>query len=118
MLKTYVKAMGGKELKTRKANIKKAQTWLNAPPLERPFVFDGLTKLRAKCASKFGKPSKEYQNLLRPELILLMLEELPEGGPAGGGYHKSLDQQLLHQILVSTFMTKLTGKRKEFAKGK
>lgn len=114
MLKTYVNAMGGKELKTRKANIKKAQSWLNAPPFERPFVFDGLTKLRGKCATKFRKPSKEYQNMLRPELIKLMLEELPEGGP---DEQESLDQKLLQQILVSTFMTKLTGKRKEFAKG-
>eukprot|EP00978_Attheya_sp_CCMP212_P016957 scaffold44858_cov49-Attheya_sp.AAC.2 len=105
--------MGGKELKTRKANIKKAQAWLNAPPFERPFVFDGLTRLCGKCATKFRKPSKEYQNLLRPELIQLMLEELPEGGQ---DEQESLDQKLLQQILVSTFMTKLTGKRKEFAK--
>eukprot|EP00978_Attheya_sp_CCMP212_P044458 scaffold311044_cov51-Attheya_sp.AAC.1 len=113
VLKTYVKAMGGKEPKTRKANIKKAQAWLNAPPFERPVVFDGLTKLRGKCATKFRKPTKEYQNLLRPELIKFMLEELPEGGP---DEQESLDQKLLQQILVSTFMTKLTGKRKEFTK--
>jgi hypothetical protein len=34
------------------------------------------------------------------------------------GVVESLDHQLLKQVLMSTFMGKLTGKQKEYAKGK
>ena len=118
VVKLYVKAMGGKELKTRKANIKKAQLWLNAPPLERPFVYESLTKLRSQCATRFRKPSKEYQQVDRSELIKMLGEEIPAEMRLDREEQDSLDLKLLQQILVSTFMSKLTGKRKEFAKGK
>jgi len=118
-LKLYVEQMGGKPVKTRKKNEERAAQWINTVPLERPLVFKTLTQLRKQCSDQFNRPIKEFAEIKERLMLIDMImgrAEVITAAMANAGI--SLDDQLLKEVLKSTFMGKLTGKRKEYAKGK
>jgi hypothetical protein len=111
--------MGGKAVKNRKKNEERAIQWLKCDPHERPLTFNTVTELRKKCCDKFSRPSKEFAGIKEASTLIDMLlgraDENPTLVSVAG---ESLDFRLLGEIMKSTFMGKLTGKRKEYCKGR
>jgi hypothetical protein len=118
-LKLYVEEMGGKSVKSRAKNEERAVQWVNSNPLERPLVFKTLTQLRKQCSDHFNRPTKEFADIKDRSTLVDMILGRADVMPATmSNAGLSLDLQLLKEVLKSTFMGKLTGKRKEYAKGK
>jgi hypothetical protein len=118
-----VKEMGARPVKKRETNTEKAMQWLDAKPEAREHIFKSLTALRSECAKKVRRSVKSFQNEDKNDLIEILIRDCPqEDAPSGdsstpSSQPESLEGKLLLQVLKSTFMTKLTGKGKEYAKG-
>jgi hypothetical protein len=119
-----VKEMGARPVKKRETNIEKAMQWLDAKPEAREHIFKSITALRSECSKKVHRPVKSFQNEDKNDLIKILIRDHPCEDSASGdsstpsSQPQSLESKLLLQVLKSTFMTKLTGKGKEYAKGK
>jgi hypothetical protein len=119
-----VKEMGARPVKKRETNIEKAMQWLDAKPEAREHIFKSITALRSECSKKVHRPVKSFQNEDKNDLIEILIRDHPCEDSASGdsstpsSQPQSLESKLLLQVLKSTFMTKLTGKGKEYAKGK
>jgi hypothetical protein len=114
--------MGGRAVKKRETNVEKALLWLNAQPEARDHIFKSLTALRSVCAKKTGRTAKSFQLAEKDELIEVIISDEPPHedsfSDAPSTEQQTLHDKLLLQILKATFMTKLSGKGKEYAKGK
>jgi hypothetical protein len=120
-LKLVVQEMGGRAVKKRESNVEKALQWLNAKPEARDHIFKSVTALRSECAKKTGRTAKSFQQAEKNELIEVLISDQPNEDPSSDAPStapQTLHEKLLVQILKATFMTKLSGKGKEYAKGK
>jgi hypothetical protein len=113
--------MGGRAVKKREKNVEKAMQWLDAKPEARDHVFKSVTALRSECAKKTGRSAKSFQQAERGELIEVLISDQPNEDTASSvpsSEQQTLGEKLLVKIFKATFMTKLSGKGKEYAKGK
>lgn len=116
----YLEEMGGKAFKNRKRNVTRALQWLESEPLVRPFAFKTMVQLRKQCSERFNRALKEFTSIKEASVLIDMLlgRTSDETANLMSDNVESLETQLLKQVIMSTFMGKLTGKRKEYAKGK
>ena len=112
LLSQYVREMGGNPKQAKTSNKGDILAWLKASHNVRPYVFMSNKDLKTLLAER-GDRSKSYNGVTREALIRELTGGVDE---QDGGARKELWKRLIGRILKATFMPKLVGKGKEYAK--
>jgi hypothetical protein len=115
LLGDYVIRMGG-ICKTKAANLSNIKAWLQSSVKRRPLLFLMKDDLVALALQKFGGAPSSYNKFTKEVLMDKLVGD--SNGPDIQSQEgcRELWKRLIGCVLKSTFMLKLSGKGKEYAK--
>jgi len=116
LLSQYVRRMGGNPKPKKAGNISIMLEWLRAPLNARPYVFMPKKDLLSLLYERGERSRSAYNAMNKDQLIQELSGEHANREGEGPVARKELWKRLIGRIIKATFMPKLVGKGKEYAK--